>query len=106
MNKLRPPVKGVAVKIRKLFREIETSNEPLRSPNYVMCLSQQGYEPGMLNDAHECLLQLLGNIYLSFNDDYMFKATDALRGFNNVYTISGMLNQLIDPKGEYLENYR
>ena len=66
MNKLRPPVKGVAVKIRKLFREIETSNEPSRTSNYVMCLSQQGYEPGMLNDAHECLLQLLGNILPQF----------------------------------------
>ena len=66
MNKLRPPVKGVAVKIRKLFREIETSNEPLRSSNYEMCLSQQGYEPGMLNDAHEYLLQLLGNILPQF----------------------------------------
>ena len=39
MNKLRPPVKGVAMKIRKLFREIETSNEPVRRSNYVRYLS-------------------------------------------------------------------
>ena len=46
INKLRPPVKGVAVKIRKLFRVIETSNEPVRTLNYVRSLSLQGYEPG------------------------------------------------------------
>ena len=31
INKLRPPVKGVAMKTRKLFRVIETSNEPVRT---------------------------------------------------------------------------
>ena len=28
INKLRPPVKGVAMKIKKVFSEIETSSEP------------------------------------------------------------------------------
>ena len=31
MNKLGPPVKGVVMKIRKLFRKIETSNQPVRT---------------------------------------------------------------------------
>ena len=35
VNKLGPPVKGVAMKMRKLFREIETSNQPLRTSDYV-----------------------------------------------------------------------
>ena len=35
-------------------------------------LSLEGYKPGMKYDAHECLLQLLANIYLSI-DDCMFK---------------------------------
>ena len=68
MNKLGPPVKVAAMKIRKLFREIETSNEPVRTSNYVRYLSQQGYEPGMQYGAHECLLQLLAKIYLGIND--------------------------------------
>ena len=35
VNKSRPPVKGVAMKIRKAFTEIETSDEPVRTSNYV-----------------------------------------------------------------------
>ena len=35
IDKLRPPVKGVAVKIKNLFSEIETSSEPVRTSNYV-----------------------------------------------------------------------
>ena len=61
------------MKIRKLFREIGTSNEPVRTSNYVRYLSLQGYELGMQYDAHECLLQLLSKIYPNFNDDCMFK---------------------------------
>ena len=29
INKLRPPIKGVAMEIRKLFSETETSSEPV-----------------------------------------------------------------------------
>ena len=47
------------MKIRKLFREMETSNESARASNYVRYLSLQAYEPGMQCDDHECLLQLL-----------------------------------------------
>ena len=72
INKLRPPVKGVAMKIRKFSREIETSNEPVRTSNYVKHLSLQGYEPEMQYDAHD-LLQLLAKIYPNINDDCMFK---------------------------------
>ena len=39
------------MKIRKLFREIETSNEPMRTSNYERCLSLHGYEPGMQYDT-------------------------------------------------------
>ena len=52
------------MKIRKLFREIETSNEPVRT---------QYYEPGMQYDACKCLLQVLANIYPNINNDCMFK---------------------------------
>ena len=51
INKLRPSLKGVAMKIRKLFREIMTSNEPARTSSYVKYLSLQGYQPGMQYDA-------------------------------------------------------
>ena len=40
VNKLRPLVKGVAVKIRKLFSEIDTSSERVRTSNYVRYLGQ------------------------------------------------------------------
>ena len=73
MKTLGPSVKGVAMKIRKLFKEIEISNQPVRTSNYVRYLSLQGYEPGIQYDAHECLLQLLAKIYPSINDDCMFK---------------------------------
>ena len=61
------------MKIGKFFREIETSNEPVRTSDYVRYLSLQGQEPGMQYDVHECLLQLLVIIYPSINDDCMFK---------------------------------
>ena len=48
INKLRPPIKRVALKTRKLFREIETSNDLVRTLNYVRYLSLQGYEPGIM----------------------------------------------------------
>ena len=73
INKLQPPVKGVAMKIRKRFSEIETSSGPVRTSNYVRYLGIQHYEPGMQYDAHECLLQLLAKIYPNINDDFMFK---------------------------------
>ena len=54
INNIGLPAKGVPIKIRKLFREIEISNEPLRTSNYAKYLSLQGCEPGMQYDAHEC----------------------------------------------------
>ena len=44
---LRPSVTGVAMKIRNLFREIETSIEPVRTSSYLRYLRLQQYEPGM-----------------------------------------------------------
>ena len=93
-------------------------------------LSLQHYEPEMQYDAHECLLQLLAKIYPNINDDVMFKINKLestlcndyghttnndgvcidwslhLENSNDVQTISGMLHQLMDPRGEYLENCR
>ena len=130
INKLRPPVTGVAIKIKKLFSEIETSRESVKTFNYVRYLGPQHYEPGMQYDAHKCLLQLLAKLYPSINDDCMFKinklestlcndcghATNNdgvcidwslhLEDSNNVQTINGMLHQLMNSRGEYLENYR
>ena len=59
INQLRLPVKGVAMKIRKLFKETETSNAPVRMSVYVRYLNPQHFEAGMQYDAHECLLQVL-----------------------------------------------
>ena len=47
INKLQPPVKGVAMKIKNLFSEIESSSEPVRTSNYVKYLGLQHHEPGM-----------------------------------------------------------
>ena len=84
----------------------------------------------MQYDAHECLLQLLAKIYPSVNDDRIFRinkleptlCNDCVHTTNNdgvcigwslhledssyVQTISGMLHQLMDPRVEYVENYR
>ena len=124
------PAEGVAMQIKNQFREIETSKEPVRTCHYVRYLNLLGYEPGMQYDAHECLLQLHLNIYPNINDDCMFKIdklestlcnkcghTENTNGVciytslhlgdsSNVQIISGMLHQLMDPRGEYLENYR
>ena len=61
------------MKVRKLFRVIETLNEPARTSNYVKYLNLQCCECGMQYDACECLLQLLAKIYPNINDDCMFK---------------------------------
>ena len=59
INKLRPPLKGVAMEIKKRFSEIDTSCEPVRTSNYVRYLGLQHYEPRMQYGANECLPQLL-----------------------------------------------
>ena len=117
------------MKIKKLFSEIETSSEPVRASDYVRYLGLQHYEPGMKYDAHKCLLQLLAKIYPIINDDCMFKINKPestlsndcghttndsvcidwslhLEDSSDLQTISAMLHQLMDPRGEYLENYR
>ena len=66
---MQPPVKGVAMKIKNLFSEIENSSEPVRTYKYVRYIGLQQYEPGTQYDAHECLLQLLEKIYPNINDD-------------------------------------
>ena len=82
-------------------------------------------------DAHEYLLQLFGKFFPNINDDCMFKINKLestlcsndcdhtknndgvcidwslhLEDSSNAQTISGMLHQLMNPRGEYLENYR
>ena len=73
VNKLRPLVKGLAMKIRKLFSERASSNEPARTSNYVRYLGLQRYGPGMQYDVHEWLLQLLAKVYPNIYDECMFK---------------------------------
>ena len=109
------------MKIKKLFSEIETSREPVRTSNYIRYLDLQHYRPGIQYDGHECLIQLLGNIYPNINDDCMFKINKLqsavcndcghttnnegacidwslqLENSSNVQTIGGMLHQLMDP---------
>ena len=43
INTLRPPVKGVAMKIRNLFNETETSSEPVRTSDYAKYLGLEDY---------------------------------------------------------------
>ena len=45
VNKSRPPVKEVAMKISKPFSEIETSDEPVRTSNYLRYLGLHLDEP-------------------------------------------------------------
>ena len=72
INQLRPSVKGVSMKIRKLFKEMVTLNVVVRTSVYVRYLNLQHYEPGMQYDAHECILQLLEKIYPNINDNSTF----------------------------------
>ena len=39
INKLRSPLKGIVIKIRKLFKEIEIGKEPSRTSNYMTYLT-------------------------------------------------------------------
>ena len=56
INQLEP-AEVVAMQIKNLFREIETSKEPVRTCHYdVRYLNLLGYESGMQYDGHECLL--------------------------------------------------
>ena len=98
--------------------------------NYVRFLGLQNCEPGMQYDTHECLLQLLSKIYPNINDDCMFKFIKLeatlfnecgqttnndgvcidrslhLEDSSSLQTISGMLHQLVDPRGDHLKKYR
>ena len=94
MNKLAPPVKGVAMKIRKLFREIEISNEPLRTSNYVRCLSLQGYEPGMQYDAHADGYQ---KFKTSTKAVYVTQLSDTLIIQLNIFKYSGDIIKKVVP---------
>ena len=78
------------MQIKNLFRKIETSNKSVRTSQYVRYLNLLGYEPGMQYDAHECLLQLLMNIYPNINDDCMFKI-DRLES----YSVTNVVTQQI-----------
>ena len=124
IKKLRQNAKEVVLKIRKLFSETETSSEPTKTSNSVRKLGLQHYESEIQYDAHECLLQLLAKNYPNINDDCMFKnnnlesklCNDCGHTTNNdgacidwsldledssiVQTISGILHQLMSPRGE------
>ena len=111
------------MKIRKFSKEIEASTVSMSV--YVSYLNLQHYESEY--DAHKCLLQLVQKIYTSIKDNCIFKidkfestlCNDCghitsnngvcidwslhLVNSSNVQTIRGMLHQLMDPRGEYLE---
>ena len=55
------------MKIRKLFKETDTSNVPVRISVYVRYLNLQHYETGMQHNTNERLLQLLQKIYPIMN---------------------------------------
>ena len=50
------------MEIRKHF--IETSNEPVRTANYVRCLGPQRFETEIEYDTHEYFIQLHAKINL------------------------------------------
>ena len=128
--KLLAPVIGVAARIRKILSELETSNEPVRTFYYVRHLGLQRYERGMKSDTLEWLLHLFPKIYANIDDDCRFRTNKLESTFCNNYghttnndgvcidwslhlehlslvqPIIGMLYQLMDSRGEYLENYR
>ena len=62
INKLQPPFKGAAMKIKKHFSEIANSSELVKTFYYVRYLGVQHYEPGIQCHPRECLLQLLAKI--------------------------------------------
>ena len=126
------PTNAVVSEIKNLFGEIESSNVPVRTSDYVQNLGLRDYSLGMQYDAHECLLQLLEKIYPVINDDCMFKvailestlcvSNDCDHTINkedtcidwslniedssNLQTISGILNELMDANGRHLQDYR
>ena len=61
------------MKIKKLFREIETSREFVRTLNYVKYFGLQHCEAEVPYDAHEYLLQYLAKTHPVMNDICMFK---------------------------------
>ena len=69
INKLGPPDKVVAMKIREIFKEIETSNGSLRTSDYMRYLRLRIW------DATWCswVLHAFPKFYPSINDDYVFK---------------------------------
>ena len=69
------PTNAVVSEIKNLFGEIESSNVPVRTSDYVQNLGLRDYSLGMQYDAHECLLQLLEKIDPAINDDCMFKVS-------------------------------
>lgn len=71
INELQPPAKGIAMKIRTLFREAETSNESGRTSTCVKYVNLQ-HEPDV-QYAGECLLHSHENMYPNINNDCIFR---------------------------------
>ena len=53
INKLRSPLKGVVMKIRKLFKEIEIGKEPSRTSNYMTYLTLFRMGEGSKNSPYQ-----------------------------------------------------
>ena len=123
-----PPV----LAIKNLFQQIGSSNEPVKTSLYVQNLELPDYTFKMQYDAHECLTQLLSKIYPGITDECIFKLTmlestvcekdDCGKAINvdnshnvwtveledtrNLQTVSGILNNVMDPRGRPLTDYR
>ena len=121
-----PPV----VSIKNLFREIGSSNNPVRTSEYLKHLELLDYKSGTQYDAHECLLQLLDRIYPIISDDCIFKLVKHEWTFCNAcqidthvnvasfdfsvpindttypLTINNIVHELMNPHGVPLKDYR
>ena len=125
------PTNAAVLAIQNLFREISCSNVPVRTSRYVQNLGLSDYEVGMQYDAHECLLLLLNKIYPVINDcifkvvklettvcenndcghainkeDTSFDWSLNVKDARDFQTISGILNELMDPRGRAMPDYR
>ena len=119
-----------AVSITNLFREIASTNNPIRTSEYLKHLELLDYTSGTQYDAHECLLQLLNKIYPVINDDCIFKLVKhewtlcnacqldthmnvtsfdfsvPISDTTHLLTINDIVHDIMNPHGMPLNDYR
>ena len=123
---------GAILAMKDLFREIDTSKEPIETSRYISRLPLVNYDFGRQYDAHECLIQLLDLFYPQQNeqipDNCIFKISTFesvlcncqysidqnkgsldlqvnLEDTDNVETISGLIDMMLNAHGEPLLDY-